>query len=121
MERRPVGTIGPDIRSLRVFDFDGTLSPIVDDRHAARVHPMCRELLKGLARMPWHFVAVLSSREIEDVTGAADIMFLHVATRFLFGAFLILLGALGLTRSGCLDSTVFSRVRKLRGPPVQAV
>jgi len=48
---------------------------------------------------------------IEDVTGAADILFLHVATRFLSGAFLIILGALGLTRSGCRDSTVFSRVR----------
>jgi trehalose 6-phosphate phosphatase len=67
MERRPAGTIVPDSRSLWVFDFDGTLSPIVDDRHAARIHPMCRELLKGLARMPTHFVAVLSSREIEDL------------------------------------------------------
>jgi trehalose 6-phosphate phosphatase len=67
MERRPVGTIGADIRSLWVFDFDGTLSLIVDDRHAARIHPMCRELLKGLARMPGHFVAVLSSRGIEDI------------------------------------------------------
>jgi len=67
MERRPVGTIGADRRSLWVFDFDGTLSPIVEDRHAARIHPMCRELLKGLARMPAHIVVVLSSREIEDL------------------------------------------------------
>jgi trehalose 6-phosphate phosphatase len=67
MGRNPGGTIGAGIRSLWVFDFDGTLSPIVDDRHAARIHPMCRELLKGLARMPLHFVVVLSSREIEDL------------------------------------------------------
>jgi len=58
---------GTGIRSLWVFDFDGTLSPIVDDRPAARIHPMCRELLKGLARMPGHFVVVLSSRKIEDL------------------------------------------------------
>jgi trehalose 6-phosphate phosphatase len=67
MGRNPGETIGAGIRSLWVFDFDGTLSPIVDDRHAARIHPMCRELLKGLARMPLHFVVVLSSREIEDL------------------------------------------------------
>ena len=64
---RPTGTIGAGTRSLWVFDFDGTLSPIVEDRHAARIHPMCRELLKGLARMPAHIVVVLSSREIEDL------------------------------------------------------
>jgi trehalose-phosphatase len=64
---RPTGTIGAGTRSLWVFDFDGTLSPIVKDRHAARIHPMCRELLRGLARMPAHIVVVLSSREIEDL------------------------------------------------------
>ena len=55
------------LRSLWVFDFDGTLSPVVDDRHTARIHPMCRELLKELALIPAHFVAVLSSREIGDL------------------------------------------------------
>ena len=58
---------GAGARSLWVFDFDGTLSPIVDDRQAARIHPMCRELLKRLTRMPMQFVVVLSSREIEDL------------------------------------------------------
>jgi trehalose-phosphatase len=67
MVGKPAETIGAGIRSLWVFDFDGTLSPIVDDRHSARIHPMCRELLKGLARMPLQFVVVLSSREIEDL------------------------------------------------------
>ncbi|HEX9849883.1 trehalose-phosphatase [Candidatus Deferrimicrobium sp.] len=67
MEGKPAGTNGDDRRSLWVFDFDGTLSPIVADRHAARIHPMCREMLRGLARMPTHFVVVLSSREIEDL------------------------------------------------------
>ena len=69
MEGKPAGTIGAVNRSLWVFDFDGTLSPIVDDRQAARIHPMCRELLKRLARMPMQFVVVLSSREIEDLAG----------------------------------------------------
>lgn len=67
MKGRPDGTIGAEGRSLWVFDFDGTLSPIVADRHAARIHPLCRDLLKDLARRPMHFVAVLSSREIEDL------------------------------------------------------
>jgi trehalose 6-phosphate phosphatase len=68
MKGMPTGTIGAGTRSLWVFDFDGTLSPIVEDRHAARIHPMCNELLKGLARMPSHFVVVLSSRKIEDLS-----------------------------------------------------
>lgn len=67
MEEKSAGTIGAGIRSFWVFDFDGTLSPIVEDRHAARIHPMCRELLKGLARVPLQFVVVLSSRGIEDL------------------------------------------------------
>ena len=53
--------------ALWVFDFDGTLSAIVPDRDAARLHPSCRELLKKLASKPGHFVAVLSSRSIEDL------------------------------------------------------
>jgi trehalose 6-phosphate phosphatase len=67
MKGRQTGTIGAGTRFLWVFDFDGTLSPIVEDRHAARIHPVSRELLKGLARMPSHFVVILSSREIEDL------------------------------------------------------
>lgn len=55
-------------RRLWVFDFDGTLSPIVPDRTAARLHPECRELLNELVRAPGRFVAVLSSREIEDLS-----------------------------------------------------
>ena len=58
---------GAETRALFVFDFDGTLSPIVGDRHAARIHPMAKELLKGLARVPAYFVVILSSREIEDL------------------------------------------------------
>jgi trehalose-phosphatase len=60
---------GTDVMSLWVFDFDGTLSPLVPDRHDAEIHPMCRELLKDLSEKPGHFAAVLSSREIEDLVG----------------------------------------------------
>lgn len=55
------------IDRLWVFDFDGTLSPIVADRAAARLHPACRALLRDLARRPGNAVAVLSSRTIEDL------------------------------------------------------
>ena len=54
-------------RRLWVFDFDGTISPIVPDRDAARLHPSCRDLLKRLAAGPGNFVAVLSSRSLEDL------------------------------------------------------
>lgn len=53
--------------SLWVFDFDGTVSAIVPDRDAAQLHPSCRDLLKRLAAAPGHFVAILSSRSIEDL------------------------------------------------------
>jgi len=55
--------------NLWVFDFDGTLSPIVSDRDAAALHPMCRDLIESLSQRDGHFVAVLSSREIEDLVG----------------------------------------------------
>ena len=58
---------GSGVLWLWVFDFDGTLSPLVPDRHDAELHPRCREMLTELAEKPGHFVAVLSSREIEDL------------------------------------------------------
>jgi trehalose 6-phosphate phosphatase len=57
-----------NIAGLWIFDFDGTLSPIVPDRNAARLHPECRRLLKALAQAPGQIVAVLSSRAIEDLS-----------------------------------------------------
>jgi trehalose 6-phosphate phosphatase len=50
-----------------VFDFDGTLSPLVPDRGAARLHPESRALLKSLAAESGNRVAVLSSRSLEDL------------------------------------------------------
>ena len=55
-------------RRLWVFDFDGTISSIVNDRNSARLHPEWRKLLKDLSQTPGLSVAVLSSREIEDLS-----------------------------------------------------
>ncbi len=55
------------IRRLWVFDFDGTLSPIVPNRDAANLHPAGRNLLRALADIPGDFVAVLSSRALSDL------------------------------------------------------
>jgi trehalose-phosphatase len=52
---------------LWVFDFDGTLSPLVPDRNDARLHPDSRALLKSLAADSRNRVAVLSSRSLEDL------------------------------------------------------
>ena len=52
-------------RGLLVFDFDGTLAPIVNDRGAARMRPPTRSLLSVLAaRLP---CAVVSGRARSDV------------------------------------------------------
>ena len=55
-------------RSLWVFDFDGTLSTLVPDRNAARLHSASRALLKDLAKDPRNRVAVLSSRSLDDLS-----------------------------------------------------
>lgn len=52
---------------LWIFDFDGTLSPLVPDRNRARLYPACAELLEELVVLPRQRVAVLSSRSLEDL------------------------------------------------------
>ena len=54
-------------KRLWVFDFDGTLSPLVSNRNEAKLHPLCEELLKDLVATPVQFVAVLSSRLLDDL------------------------------------------------------
>jgi len=54
-------------RRFWVFDFDGTLSAMVPDRDAAELHPECQALLETLSGKEGNFVAVLSSREIDDL------------------------------------------------------
>jgi len=60
-------------RSLWVFDFDGTLSPIVPDRNEARLHRECERMLRFLSRSPWNRVAVLSSRTLDDVVSKVPV------------------------------------------------
>lgn len=55
------------LKRLWVFDFDGTLSPLVPDRKAAALLPEARELLSTLVRQPRQGVAVLSSRMLDDL------------------------------------------------------
>ncbi|HEX9206162.1 MAG TPA: trehalose-phosphatase [Candidatus Deferrimicrobiaceae bacterium] len=54
-------------RRLWVFDFDGTLSRIVPDRHDAVLDPGCEKMLHILQGSPWNRVAVISSRALDDV------------------------------------------------------
>jgi len=58
---------GKGYRRLWVFDFDGTLSPIVPVRTEARLYPACRSLLRDLPRSPDALAAVLSSRSLDDL------------------------------------------------------
>lgn len=59
--------------SLWVFDFDGTLSPIVPDRNEARLHRECERMLRFLVRSPWNRVAVLSSRALDDIVSRVPV------------------------------------------------
>ena len=63
----------PGHRSLWVFDFDGTLSPIVPDRTEARLHRECERMLRFLVRSPWNRVAVLSSRMLDDIVARVPV------------------------------------------------
>ena len=58
---------------LWVFDFDGTLSPIVPDRSVARLHRECERMLRFLVRSPWNRVAVLSSRALDDIVARVPV------------------------------------------------
>ncbi len=63
----------PDAPRLWVFDFDGTLSPIVADRAAARLHPASLALLRDLARDRRNRVAVLSTRTLGDLASRVPV------------------------------------------------
>ncbi len=54
-----------------VFDFDGVLAPLVDDRNLAYPRPSTRKLLKELARRAP--IAVVSGRGRKDVLGRLEI------------------------------------------------
>lgn len=55
------------IRTVWIFDFDGTLSQIVPDRHKAVLHPECKRVLSRLSHDSAGEVVILSSRTLEDL------------------------------------------------------
>ncbi|MBI4595350.1 MAG: trehalose-phosphatase [Candidatus Tectomicrobia bacterium] len=54
-------------KRLWIFDFDGTLAPLMSDRNEAILHPLCEKLLHDLVDLPFQYVAVLSSRMLDDL------------------------------------------------------
>jgi trehalose-phosphatase len=67
------------LQRLWVFDFDGTLSPLVPDRNAAVLLPEARELLSTLSKLPGQAVAVLSSRLLDDLIPRISMKGLYLA------------------------------------------
>lgn len=61
-----------------IFDFDGTLSPLVPDRRTAALHPEARTVLSELVAWPRQAVAVLSSRLLDDLAARVDIRGLYL-------------------------------------------
>ncbi len=59
--------------TLWMFDFDGTLSPLVAERTAAELDPACREMLGRLAAVQGFHCAVISSRHLTDVERRVDV------------------------------------------------
>lgn len=68
----------PAPRILWVFDFDGTISRIVPDRHDARLDPECGNMLRDLLSSPWNRVAVISSRTLEDIVSRVSLPGLYI-------------------------------------------
>jgi trehalose-phosphatase len=54
-------------RRLWILDFDGTVSDLVPDRKAARLHPACGRFLRNAAGRPLDTAAVISSRTLDDL------------------------------------------------------
>ena len=67
------------LQKLWIFDFDGTLSPLVPDRDAAALLPEARELLSKLLKLAGQSVAVLSSRMLDDLIPRIRIKGLYLA------------------------------------------
>jgi trehalose-phosphatase len=61
------------------FDYDGTLTPIVDHPDRAHLSPLARELLRRLAGQPRVTVGVLSGRALADVKAKVGLPGLYYA------------------------------------------
>ncbi len=63
---------------LLLFDYDGTLTPIVEHPWQAKLNPQTRELLSELAAQPHVHVGVLSGRrldELEQLIGLPQLLY----------------------------------------------
>ena len=54
-------------KRIWIFDFDGTLAPLVPERDKAKIHGESLKLLKDLSATPGQRVAILSSRMLDDL------------------------------------------------------
>lgn len=59
-------------RALVALDFDGTLSPLVDDPMSARATPEAARLIAALAALPDTTVALVSGRSLRDLRVIAE-------------------------------------------------
>jgi len=60
-------------RVVLLFDYDGTLAPIVEHPSLARLGPAMRRLLARLAGRPRVDVGILSGRSLDDLRAMADL------------------------------------------------
>jgi len=56
-----------------MFDFDGTLSPLVTERTAASLDSACRDMLHRLAAVQGFHCAIISSRQLADLESRVDV------------------------------------------------
>ncbi|MBI3325169.1 MAG: trehalose-phosphatase [Nitrospinae bacterium] len=66
-------------RCALLFDYDGTLTPIVADPAAARLSPLMRQALTTLVQHPCYQVAIVSGRALADLRGCVDVEALWLA------------------------------------------
>ena len=60
-------------RVLLLFDYDGTLTPIVDHPDLAALAPGTKELLAGLSRDERFILGIISGRSLDDVRGRVGV------------------------------------------------
>jgi trehalose-phosphatase len=64
-------------RLVLVFDYDGTLTPLVAHPRLAQLDPALRDLLDRLAALPRVAVGVVSGRGLDDLIGMVGLEELH--------------------------------------------
>jgi trehalose 6-phosphate phosphatase len=66
-------------RLALLFDYDGTLTPIVEHPELARLEPQTRRLLQHFARRPGISVGIISGRGLDDLWGMVGLSGLYYA------------------------------------------